>query len=213
MNNFLMTKEKLSRIKEGVFIKSDVTWLKEYYLPDHFDDETLNYAYCIYIDLEQEKRVISSDLSMRKKHRSHLQPTSKGNFINYLREYSPKGFGDLLFITDAYPLDIKSLKSSYYQDQSPLFEVLEYILKPTQGIILWHYQLGNLLKLFFHPTEVTLIRQNLNAQKSEVWAKMELVGINKTLSLKDFLSNRMLRNHTKLPNIKGTYELLRWLKS
>jgi len=213
MINSLVTKEKLSRIKEGVFLKSDVPWLKEYYLPDEFEDATLEYAYCIYIDLEQEKRLISSYLSMSKIPRVNLKPTIKGNFVNYLSEYSPKDFEDLLLLTDSYPIDIKSLKRGYYHDQSAVFEVMGYILKQFQGIILWHYQLDNLLQIFFHPTEVTLTRQELNAQRSETWDKMKLVSINKTLSLADFFSNRMLRNYTKLPNIKGAYELFKWLCS
>jgi hypothetical protein len=213
MDNSLATKEKLSRIKEGVFLKSEVPWLKEYYLPDAFEDTTMKYAYCIYIDLEQEKRPISSYLSLSKKPRVNYKPVIEGNFVNYLREYDPKEFEDLLLLTDSYPIDIKSLRRDYYHDQSPTFEVFESILKPSQGIVLWDYQLENLLKIFFHPTEVTFIRRDFNAGKIEVREKMKLVSINKTLSLEDLLSNRMLRNYTKLPNIKGAYELFRWLSS
>jgi len=215
MNNILMTKEKLSRIKQKVLLKSKAPWLKEYYLSETFENPDLKYAYCTYIQLENEKRLISSYLFDTKPNRIDLMFKGNRNFVPYLKEYSPKDFEGLLFLIDAYPINIKSLRQDFYYDPSPLFEVMEYFLRPSQGIILWHYQLENILKLFFDPDEVTFLRKGIGGQDPEVLDRLKLISLNPNLSLVDFLYNRMyvFRKYTKSPNIKAAYELFRWLSS
>jgi hypothetical protein len=215
MDHLPLTKEKIAAIKEKVSLKSALPWLKEHYKPDVFDDEDYNYAYCLYIRLETKKILLKSDLFSAKPKKFDLMTIGNGQFINYLREYSPKDFEGLLFLIDAYPINIKALREDFCHGQSPLFEVVESILKPSQGIILWHYQLENILKLFFHPTEVELLRRGFCAKKPETLEKLESISIDHSLSLVDFISNRMyvFRQYTKSPNIKGTYELFRWLRS
>ena len=215
MNTLLMTKEKLSRIKEKVLLKSKASWLKEHYLSNTFENPDLKYAYCIYIQLENENRLISSFLFDTKPNRIDLNFIGNRHFVPYLKEYNPKDFEGLLFLIDAYPINIKSLRQDFYYDPSPLFQVMEYFLMPSQGIILWHYQLENILKLFFHPSEVTFLRKGLGAHKPEVLDKMESISLNPSLTLADFLSNRMyvFRRYTKSPNVKVAYDLFRWLSS
>ena len=214
MTTFLLSKDKLSKVKGKVFLKTDVPWLKEYYLAETFENEAYKYAYCIYIDLGTEKKLILGGIYEDKPTEFNKKPIAKGNFVGYLKEYSPNNFESLLFVIDAYPINIKALRQDFYYDPSPLFEIMEYILRPSQGIILWHYQLENILQLFFHPSEVIFLRQGLNAQKPEVLDKMKLISLNESLSLADFLSNRMyvFRKYTKSPNIRAAYDLFKWLR-
>lgn len=215
MDHLPLTKQKIAAIKEKVSIKSALPWLKEHYEPDVFDDEDNKYAYCLYIRLENEKKLIKSNLFSAKPKKLDLMNIGNGQFINYLREYSPKDFEGLLFLIDAYPINIKALREDFYHGQSPLFEVMESILKPSQGIILWHYQLENILKLFFHPTEVGLLRREFGGKIPETLEKLKSFSIDHSLSLVDFISNRMyvFRQYTKSPDIMGAYELFRWLRS
>ena len=82
----------------------------------------------------------------------------------------------------------------------------------SKGILIWHYQLENLLGLFFnaHDRVVELMR-DINAKKVESMNLTENLRFDEKISLNDILSERMIFFNTVYPNSNGAFQLFKHL--
>lgn len=127
----------------------------------------------------------------------------------FIEKYNPKSFNDFLFFVDIY---------SRFNSQPAIEDVcerkfksngmVEDILKDSRGLLIWHYQLENLIRLFYSDNEhVVRLRKDINAKKAEAWELAKKLSFSDELTLYDIISDRMAVDITRNPNIQGAYNL------
>ena len=196
----------LDLIKEEIFPAEDKPWLSEF-----FSEEYLKpgwYAHCIYIDMQGEIRLIwGKVMQCPEKDRKRI------GFIDYIEKHKPDSFQEILFLLDLYPRDPETLTVNFSQFKPSMGEVIEYLLKDSKGVILWHYQLENILNIFFTKrAEVLSIRKGINAKKADVIERVNKFHISETTTLWDFIFSIMCLGYTVYPNIQGAYVLYDLIK-
>lgn len=209
----------LNLIIEESFPVHEKDWLKEF-----FPDDCLNpkwYAYCIYTEKNNAVNLIWGSLSPYR-----LQGRPGYSFVDHLTKYNPDEFMELVFHLDIYTAcllkefeqyvflkDIDTIIGKFCQIESSLSKPVEALLKDSRGVVLWHYQLENLLNLFMMDRgDVLSIRKDINAKRAEVFDRVMRFRIDGSLTLMDFIMNRMYLGHTVYPNIRGAYLLYNLFK-
>ena len=210
---------QLDLIKEESFPVRDKPWLKKFFPTEYLEHDW--YAHCIYTDFKGEIKLIWGSVSPYC-----LEDKRSNGFINYIKKRRSNRFYEILLLLDLYtgsllkesdsepyPIDPVTITNKFIQVQSNLGEVVTDLLKESTGIILWHYQLENLLNLFIMDrADVLSTRKGINAKRTEVFDRVMRFQINSSLTLMDFIMDRMYLGHTLYPNIRGAYLLYDLLK-
>lgn len=200
--------DNITSIKEEVFKIENRPWTQKF-----FNKDTLfgfEYAHCIYTGEDRKVELIDGFLTS-----SPLFIGYTDKFVNFLLEHSPKKIKDFLFLLDVYhqacigqkETDLSKLLN-IERTGLPIDAVLDELLNDSNGIILWHHQLENILSLCFHNRqEVIDLRKKINAKVGEGWSLLDKAYIGDGLTLRQIITQRMVFGTTKYPNVKGAYIL------
>jgi hypothetical protein len=141
-----------------------------------------------------------------------------GNFKSALRifreKYRPQRFMDYLFFVDVYPIFKNQPKvEELCQPEFKEYYIVDELLKDTRGFLLWHYQLENLINLFFGKSDKAMdLCRGINAKYPEALEKAKQLRFTEGLKLFDVISERMILGATKYPNIEGAHNLYRMMR-
>lgn len=202
---------KLDLIKEESFPVKDKPWLKKF-----FPTRCLKrgwYAQCIYTDFEGEAKLIWGSVAPYC-----LEDKRGKGFKHYIKKRRSNRFHEILLLLDLYTgylrgadsepysIDPETITKHFIQVQSSMGEVVTDLLKESKGIILWHYQLENLLNLFIMDrADVLSTRKGINAKEASVFNRLERFHIDGSLTFTDFITNRMYLGYTVFPNVMGAH--------
>lgn len=204
----------LDIIKEETFLVGHKPWIKNEFSNDFISRDDIDEwtAKCIYAEIGGEIKVITASMS------APPAPKERGaGFVSYFKRYKPSSFKEILFLLDLYPVAIEDAIKKHKPLKSIIGRAIEEILKETRGIILWNYQMENILALFIrNNVDVATVRKGINAKKPGAWYTTHIAKIDKQMTLEKLLRQRMrlgmALGHTKHPNLKGAlvvYEILR----
>jgi hypothetical protein len=210
--------DQLDLIKEESFPAKDKPWLKKFFPTRCLERDW--YAHCIYTDFEGEIKLIWGSVS------DCLEDERGNGFKHYIKKRRSNRFYEILLLLDLYtgsllkesdsepyPIDPATITNQFIQVKSSMGEVVTDLLKESKGIILWHYQFENLLNLFIMDrADVLSIRKGINTKEVSVFNRLERFHIDGSLTLIDFIMDRMYLGHTVYPNIRGAYLLYDLLK-
>lgn len=199
----------LNLIKEEIFPIEDKSWIAKFF-PEKLFDKPIKgrwYADCIYMERQGEIKLIRGTLTPDCKEKAERYA-----FVKYIQRYNPQSFKEILFFLDLYPFELPDI-NRLYQSKSKMAEVIESIIEDSRGLILWHYQLEDIISLFVRDrNRVVSIRKGVNAKRNEDIEALKQIKIEKFTTLLNFINERILRGFTRYPNIQGAcvfYELLK----
>lgn len=182
------------------------------------------YMYAVYTIVDGQKVPI---IAFCLKHIAHEEKYAKKQmFAKWLRKVHPKTFEECLFFVDVY----RQFMRQHDFELADIFKgkqkftkvaVVDAILRDSRGYILWHYQLENIIRLFYndicrikdfyellHMSDVIAgFRRGINDRKMifvELTDKFVLQQkLLKKVTLYSVISERMLLGPTIEPNIQG----------
>ena len=220
-----MLNRQPSKIKEVVF-EIDKDWAQICRLMPrlhHKDRDKYRYVHSVFIDGEQLQPIFSYCVTNLDAGQGIGE---NALFSQCLKHYAPKTLFECIFFVDVYRecctnLELHMKEIYLNKEKIQKCEGVDIILKDSDGVLIWDYQLDNLIRLF--KTDLLKIRdfyEMLNLvdmvsgfRRGILSGKMlfvELSGrlmVNSQKSLYDILSERMLISKTVEPNIEGGYNL------
>jgi hypothetical protein len=199
----------LNLIKEEIFPIEDKPWIAKFF-PEKLFDKPIQgrwYADCIYMERQGDIKLIKGSLIPDCK-----EEAERDVFVKYIQKYKPQSFKEILFFLDLYSIELPDI-NRLYQSKSKMAKVIESILEDSRGLILWHQQFEDIISLFVRDrNSVVSIRKGINAKRNEDIEILKQFKIDEITTLLEFINERMLRGHTRYPNIQGAcvlYELLK----
>ena len=151
------------------------------------------YAYAVYGE-DSERRFIegewSNDIAELKRWLGF-----KEELKWYLKRCDRPSLIDILFFLDMnHRCRCYSLKmSDVCGRQFKISGVVNDILRDSQGFLLWHYQMENLVRLFYLKREdVKAMTEGLIFQKPEHWTKAKRLKLTNGAVLQDILKDRLV---------------------
>jgi hypothetical protein len=192
-------------IFEGNFQVSKNLDLTRTLFPEVSETKDFKYFYGIYLD-DGEVQPVFGYLT------NSLKPGEtlglKNDFRKYLSQHHPTGFSDLLFLLDHHRLEHIHGPIDYDHGQIQKTPVVDDILKPSKGLILWHYQLEQLFACFYQSqTKAIELRKAVNQKQAFVFELAETLEFKSGVSLGSILNDRMIFPVTCSPNLKGAITL------
>ncbi len=192
-------------IVEGYFQVSKNLDLTRTLFPEVPEAKDFKYFYGIYLD-DGEVHPVFGYLT------NSLKPGEtlglKNDFRKYLSQHHPTGFSDLLFLLDHHRLEHIHGPIDYDHGQIQKTPVVDDILKPSKGLILWHYQLEQLFACFYQSqTKAIELRKAVNQKQAFVFELAETLEFKSGVSLGSILNDRMIFPVTCSPNLKGAITL------
>jgi hypothetical protein len=182
------------------------------------DDKKPLCVYAVYVDNEAKSRVYTYRFSGPK---TDVERNFKKELKIFIERHEARTFTDFLFFVSlaspfsSYTVDLTvynptvEMLSNYSFEQDP---VVEGILKDTRGLLLWNYQLDNLLGLFSdHSKWIRRMAKGINTRDSRVENKVRQLKINNKASLLDLINERMVMGFTNEPPTRGAYILFKTL--
>ncbi|MEW5735871.1 MAG: hypothetical protein AB1921_13515 [Thermodesulfobacteriota bacterium] len=164
------------------------------------------YAYAVYLAKERPELVLGHVTSTLPE---GMRPGYSGDFREFITRHPPRSFTDLSFLLDFYHFNAARLHHRYNPNRlffSPI-GIVNDMLKESRGVLLWHYQLENLLRLFVPDSDkVARLRKGINAQRRSAYDAARGMKLAKT-SLADIITERMLFFNTCNPNVRGALAL------
>ena len=128
-----------------------------------------------------------------------------GKFLSSMKTF---GLMDLLFFIDTrhrckcFGMDLWKVISRTFKEE----DVINTVLKDSRGILLWHYQLDNLIRLSCAKSyRVEEIRNGLNHMKEKYWKMSKKLRVDGGDRLYDIIKERMFledRSCTMPPRFK-----------
>lgn len=193
-------------IKERVFEIENEPALAKALFPEIDGLDRHRYAYAVYLSKEQPELVLGHVTDTLPE---GIKPGFLHDFRDFITLRPPKSFTDLAFLLDFYHYNATRLHHRYDPNRlrfAPI-GIVNDMLKESRGMLLWHYQLENLLRLFVSDNEkVVRLRKSINAQRRSAYDATRKMRLEKT-SLADIITERMLFFNTCNPNIKGALAL------
>lgn len=137
------------------------------------------------------------------------KPGFMQDFREFIMRHPPRSFMDTVFLLDFYNFNATRLHHRYDPnrlDFSPI-GIVNDMLKDSRGVLLWHFQLENLIRLFVRDSEkVTRLRKGINAQMRSAYDAAKDMRLGNE-SLADIITERMLFFGTCYPNVRGALAL------
>ena len=195
----------LEAILEGNFLVRENLELTQTIFSEVTDAKDFKYFYGIYFN-KGGVQPVSGYLT------NDLKPGEdlgfKTDFQNYLSQHQINGFSDLLFLLDYYRFIKVHGPKDNDQKKFRDLEVVDDILRPSRGLILWHYQLEQLFACFYQSQSKTIeLRKALNQKRAFVFQLLDSLKFKSGISLRSVLNQRMLFPVTCSPNFKGAITL------
>ena len=195
----------LETIVEGNFLVRENLELTQELFPVVTDAKDFKYFYSIYLN-KGGVQPVSGYLT------NDLKPGEdlgfKNDFQAYLGQHQIGRFSDLLFLLDYYRLIQVHGPKDYDQKQFRELEVVDDILIPSRGLVLWHYQLEQLFACFYQSqSKVIELRKAINQKQASVFQLLDSLKFKSGISLESVLNQRMLFPVTCSPNFKGAITL------
>ena len=204
----------LDKIKEEFFPLNDKQWLRSFFDEKYFKNDWN--AYCIYTEVRNKPQLNWGAATPQ----GYYYPDAQG-IVNYLNKHKPENFIETLFLLDLYTIscpvkcerDPDKITKNFSRLDSAKGMVIRSLIKDTRGILLWHYQLENILNIFINDRyDVYMIRKGIMKNNSESFERIDKLYVNATLTLKNFICDRMHFGHTVFPNVHGAYVLYDLIK-
>ncbi|GEM_PF-5779046 len=131
----------------------------------------------------------------------------KSELAFFLEDYRPQNIMDFAFFLDVF-CPIRTEPSILSLDYKPFgHKVVDDILTPTNGLLVWNHQLEAIISLFYEQESKVLdMRIGLNIRDVLVENRAKELKITKSLSVFSLFTSRVV-NFTEMPNIKGAYRL------
>lgn len=197
---------KLPRtLKERVFEIVREPELAKALFPDIKDVESYQYGYAVH--LAKPARLIIGHVSNTLP--EGWKPGFMHDFREFITRHPPRSYYDTVFLLDFYHFNATRMHHRYAPnrlDFSPIGTVND-MLKDTRGVLLWHYQLENLIRLFVtDPEKVSQLRKSINAQRRSAYGAVKGVWLGDSC-LADIITERMLFFNTCYPNVGGALAL------
>ena len=203
--------EALELIKEEIFPVAKKPWIKKIF-NDIPDDYTVK---CIYAEINGEISIVSATAMAGPFPLTPEEEKSMGNdFTSYIRKHRPSNFKDLLLLLTLYPVDLEGEIKRHKPLESSIGDVIEALLGESKGILLWNYQMENILSLFINDRdEILAVRKGINAKKPDAFSMARKMWIDRETTLEDLIINRTLGGYkcTRDPDLQGALELYRIL--
>jgi hypothetical protein len=120
----------------------------------------------------------------------------------FLTKFSPPTLMNILFF-----LDIRHRCKCFCLEMADVYnrkfktnDIVDDILKDSQGFLLWHYQIENLVRLFYVEREVKEFSEGLIYKKPKYWSKAKKLRLSDGVSLHDILKDRLIvSDRTTIP--------------
>ena len=195
----------LETIEEGNFLIAENLELTRRLFPEVREVTKYKYFYSIHLNkggVQPVSGYLTNDL------KSGETPGLKTDFQDYLGQQQIKGFSDLLFLLDYYRLVQVHGQKDYDPNQFREEGVVDHILKPSRGLVLWHYQLEQLFACFYQSQGKAIeLRKAINQKHAFVFDLLDSLKFKSGISLGSVLNQRMLFPVSCSPNFKGTLTL------
>jgi hypothetical protein len=199
--------KNLNKIKERIFEVGREPELANALFPGSKNLERHKYAYAVYLTGAKPKLILG--------HVANSLPRGwktgyMGDFKSFIIRNPPRSFMDLVFLLDFYHFNSTRLHHRYDPNRLPFSSIgiVNNMLKESRGVLLWHYQLENLLRLFVADSaKVTQLRKGINAQKQAAYNQANGMQLTEKYSLNEVITERMLFFNTCSPNCRGALVL------
>ncbi|MDI6797281.1 MAG: hypothetical protein QMD09_10065 [Desulfatibacillaceae bacterium] len=199
--------KNLNKIKERVFEVSREPELANALFPGINALDKLQYAYAVYLAGAKPKLVLG--------HVANTLPRGwktgyMGDFRNFIMRHPPRSFMDLVFLLDFFHFNSTRLHHRYDPNRLPFSSIgiVNNMLKESRGVLLWHYQLENLLRLFVEDSaKVAKLRKGINVQSQTAYDQAKGLQLTEKDSLDEVITERMLFFSTCSPNCRGAWVL------
>ena len=179
---------KTGKIKEEVIKISSNLGLITALFTEIEDVERYDYAYVVYLDKPQPL-LITGHLFYADGREEQLLRTGKG-FKEFLEGHTPRNFADTLFLLHMFPHE--DFAHYCFGDQP----IISDILRESRGVLLWHYQLENLFRLFYLDNDkVVNLRKAINAKENAAYELSRALAITQ-VSLYEVVKERMVLGFT-----------------
>lgn len=193
-------------LKERVFEIAAKPELAHALFPEIKDVAAYKYAYAVYLSKEIPVPVMGHVTNVLPE---SWKPGFMRDFRDFITFHPPRSFTDLAFLLDFYHFNAVRMHHRYEPNRlvfSPI-GVINDMLKESRGVLLWHHQLENLLRLFVvDSVKVARLRKGINAQRRTAYDAARGMKLEKT-SLADIITERMLFFNTCSPNVQGALAL------
>lgn len=193
-------------LKEQVFEVAAEPELAHALFPEIPGLDEFKYAYAVYLSKERPELVLGHVANMLPE---GWKPGFMRDFRDFITFHPPRSFTDLAFLLDFYHFNAVRIHHRYEPNRlvfSPI-GVVNDMLKESRGVLLWHYQLENLLRMFVSDNgKVARLRKGINAQRRSAYDAARGMKLEQT-SLADIITERMLFFNTCNPNARGALAL------
>ncbi len=198
--------EKINNIVETTFKigkTPELTSLIKEAFGDYWKKEWQGkFGYIVYID-NDPKQFVLGNIYLPKKTKS-LYPF----FIDYLKQLKCSDFNDLLLLVSTYPWFKEMKTDPLHPYIGASNNHIDFILKETNGWIIYDYQLQNLYQMATgqNKDKSILFRKNINKKIPAIYSdskEIELFGA----TLYELIISRMNLENTCSCNYSGAYKL------
>ncbi|MFC1731506.1 hypothetical protein ACFL6I_14405 [candidate division KSB1 bacterium] len=211
MKNLNLIKEQVIKIAENKDLITE-------YFPDYFkyNDEEDQALVIYYLDKQGKHRFITGLFGGLV---NEMAVGFRNDFKKYISYVKPKNnINNLVFCIDLYSRLIVNHYSLYnneeWKEERANFlknnPIARDLLSETDGIIMYHFQFSNILRLLFPemlPSDIIDLQKNYGKKKPEAVKMVEEVKIDDDFSLREIIKHCMIFGYWIYPSWRGAYNL------